>query len=179
MGDKDKLFDSPLIIRFRGQYDYDGLISLLRGFFKRAKMPIKEPKFKYKVGGTGAEIEFKFKGDLKVTHYIKVFLNIDGKGYDVKPKEVVVKGKKKKMTDGKIELKFQGEFELDYPGMYDEDKQNSRLKNKMLVKMKDFMDNKAKGISFGDNKALGKKNIQKMVMKFHAETKEFLGMKCV
>jgi len=180
MGIKEakEVFNSPLRIRFRGQYDYDGLIALLRGFYRRAKMPIQEPKFKFKNGGTGAEVEFKFEGDLKVTHYIKIYLIIEGHGFDVQPKEVVINNQKRRLTEGKMELKFQGKFELDYSGMYKLNKNNSKFKNKMHQEMQEFMDN-PDGISFGDNKGWGKKNIQKLVTKFHKETKQFLGMECV
>jgi hypothetical protein len=178
------VFDKDLRIRFRGLYDYDGLIALLRSFYARAKITIEEPKFKYKVGGNGAEVEFEFQGNLKVTHYIRVNLYVSGKAFDVDPKPVVIDGKKKMMTQGKIELKFQGSYELDYPGMYklEEDKNKNALptlRNKALKQMKELIDNPDYGLAYGDNKALGKKNMQKLIEKFHKETKQFLGMECV
>jgi len=177
MGKEKEVFDTPLRIRFRGQYDYDGLISLLRSFYRRARMAIQEPKFKFKNGGNGAEVEFKFKGDLKVTPYIKIYLEIEGHGFDVKQKEVIIDNKKRMMTGGKMELKFQGKVNLDWAEMY-EDKKSSAFRQKMLKTLQEFMDN-PDGVSFGDNKVWGKKNIQKLVTKFHKETKEFLGMECV
>lgn len=184
MGVKGKeVFDHPLRIRFRGLYDYDGLIALLRSFYGRTKMILEEPKFKYKVGGTGAEVEFKFEGNLKVTHYIKVYMVIEGKGFDVSPKSVVVDGKKKMMTEGKMQIKFQGNFELDYPGMYDVEmekgKEKNTIRNKALKQMKDLLENPEYGLKYGDHKGLGKKNMQKLIEKYHKETKQLLGMECV
>ena len=66
------VFDYPIRIRYRGNYDYDGLMELIRKFYDRQLMDIKEPKFKFKQQGTGAEVQFKFVGDRKVTHYIKI-----------------------------------------------------------------------------------------------------------
>ena len=49
----------------------------------------------------------------------------------------------------------------------------------MNKKMKEMLDNPDKGVAYGDHKVWGKKNIEKLVMKYHKEAKEFLGMECV
>lgn len=178
MAEKSKAFDKSLRIRYRGQYDYDGLIALLRSFFDRAKIDLEQPKFKYKGEDTGFEVEFTFTGDRKVNQYIKVYITIEGHGYDVNPKEVVVNGVKKRMTGGKMELYFQAHHQLDWGEGFTTDPKDSNLRKKTLEKMKKFLDEDFEGVSFEDNKALGKKHIQTLLKKFHAETVKFLGMEC-
>ena len=39
-------------------------------------------------------------------------MQINGMGFDIQPKDVVVDGKKKRLTKGKIELVFQAFFQL-------------------------------------------------------------------
>ena len=176
--DPSKAFDKPLRIRYRGQYDYDGLIALLRSFFDRAQITNEEPKFKYKGEDTGYEVEFVMTGDRKVNSYIKVFMTIEGHGFDVNPKETIVNGVKKRITGGKMELYFQASYQLDWGGGFDISPKDSKSKKKALKMMKNFLDEEYEGISYEDNKALGKKHMQNLIKKFHKETVQFLGMEC-
>ena len=160
MPEQKSVFDKTLRIRFRGQYDYDGLIALLRSFYGRAKIVLEQPKFKYKGDTHGFEVEFDFKGNRKVNSYINVYLFISGHGFDVDPKEVVVNGVKKRMTGGKMQLEFSAKYELDWGKGFE-------------TKEEEY-----EGIMYEDNKALGKKHMQDMIRKFHKETVKFLGMEC-
>lgn len=182
MGKIDAIFEDPMIILYRGDFDYDALITQLRGCFSGAGIIIKEPKFKYKAGGNGVEVEFAFDGDAKLTHYIKIFLHIEGRIWDMKKKDILVNGVKKQVSNGKIRLEFSGKWQLDYAGMYDIKKSDSMkpfgrgwFKNKMLRKL----DNAAIGLQFGDNKMTGKKYMEKLIKNSHASTKKLLGMECV
>ncbi len=178
MPEQKSVFDKTLRIRFRGQYDYDGLIALLRSFYGRAKIVLEQPKFKYKGDTHGFEVEFDFKGNRKVNSYINVYLFISGHGFDVDPKEVVVNGVKKRMTGGKMQLEFSAKYELDWGKGFETKEEDSELKKKALEKMQKFLDEEYEGIMYEDNKALGKKHMQDMIRKFHKETVKFLGMEC-
>ncbi|MGM5481354.1 MAG: hypothetical protein ACQESE_02995 [Nanobdellota archaeon] len=172
MGDNNKkpVFDDPLIIRYRGQYDYDGLLSLLRGFYKNMKIDIKEPKFKYKMKGSGAEVEFKFEGDRKVTHYVKVHLEIEGHLWNVKPKEVVIGGHKVMRTDGKLELWLNAFYEHDFAGKFGD--------KKFQKWMKKHIEDPEVGLQYGDLKSAGKSFLQKKLWELDAKIKKFLSMEC-
>ncbi|MGM5480438.1 MAG: hypothetical protein ACQESC_03185, partial [Nanobdellota archaeon] len=98
----EEVFEDDLVLEYRGQYDYDGLIDLIRKFYDDLHMERKEPKYKNKKKTFGSEIEFKMEGDRKITHYIRVNLYVQAHMWDVDPKEVVVNGKKKMMTGGKL-----------------------------------------------------------------------------
>jgi hypothetical protein len=170
---KKGVFEYPIRIRYRGPYDYDGLIELIRNYFGEVAIDTrKEPKFKYKTGGGGAEAEFKFTGDRKITHYIKFYLTVTGHFYNVKRKEVVIDGEKRRGTDGKLEITIVGEVELDYADSFD--------KNKKLDKwMQEVLDADGTGLQFEDNKATGKKYVQKVLLTLDSKIKSFLKMECV
>ncbi|MGE0792547.1 MAG: hypothetical protein AB7V77_00005, partial [Candidatus Woesearchaeota archaeon] len=134
------IYHKNLRLRYRGEYDYDGLMTLLRGFFVRARIDIEEPVLKFKESPTGAEVEFKFRGDRRVTNYIKVYMYITGHFWDVVRKEVVINGKKKLRSGGKIELTFQGEVLFDYEGIYEIGKTDSQIRKIAIKEMKKFTD---------------------------------------
>ncbi len=156
--------DDPLLLRYRGTYDYDGLLVVIRNFFKKSRFQIREPKFNYKGGGAGAEVEFKFESERKVTHYIKVALEVKGHFWDVKHGPE---------NNGKLELFMQGKVILDYGGGFDTEKKASHKR------MKDFLDKPGSGLQFGDVKITGEKYVEKMIEKLQKEIKKHLKMECV
>ena len=169
MGEK-QVYEDPILIRYRGIYDYDGLLQLIRDFYSSVKMDIREPKFKHK-GGGAAEVEFKFEGDRKTTHYIKVYLYVEGHFWDVNMQEMTIAGEKTKATNGKLELKINASFELDYPEMFDQ-------KNKFHKWMKEKLDSPADGLQTGDVKTYSKKFCEQMVNKLAGQIKKHLNMSC-
>jgi len=161
------IFDWPLTFKYRGTFDYDGLMAVIRSYYASVKIDkLDEPKFKYKVGGGGkAELEFKLYGDMKATGYTKIFLQIEGHMWNVE---------RGKPSNGKIELKIQSGFIHDYAKGYDE---NSALHRWMLGKI--HKPNKGKGMAFADLKAEGKKNAEKVANNLLTKIKSFIGVECV
>lgn len=175
-------FAAPIKIRYRGTYDYDGLLQLIRGYFGRHLFDSrKEPKFKFSTGGSGSEVEFKMNADRKVTHYIKIFLYVEGHLWDVKPQDVVVDGKKVRMTNGKLEIKLSASYVFDYANKFATHGNSSgeKLENAIEKWMQDFMDADGTGLQFGDNKASGKSYLKKLLISFADDIKKFLKMECV
>ena len=165
------ILDDPIRIRYRGLYDYDGLLSLLRGLYSSMKIDIKEPKFKYKMKGTGAEVEFKFEGDRKVTHYVKVFLYVEGHFWDVDPKEMTINGRKVVRSGGKIEIVLNAAYQLDFAKKFQEKKWFHKWMQKRI-------EDPDVGLQHGDLKASGKSFMEKQLLKYDTKIKKFLGMEC-
>lgn len=181
---KKKVYSYPIRIRYKGLYDYDGLLALIRGFYARHKfMKLDEPKFKYKVGGGGAEVEFKFHGDRKITHYIRAHLYVEGHMWNVKRQEVVENGKKVIRTNGRAEFKISGEFELDYRNRFKEVKPGAKAYDKFYHGLDKWMqsklDDEGVGLQYENNKTNGKNFVQKLLIKLSDEIKTFLKMECV
>lgn len=165
------VLDVPLTLKYHGDFDLDGLLGVLRGWFSYMLMDIEEPKFKYKVGGGGKEIEFVFKGDRKITIFGKITAEVNGFIWNAKEKEVVIDGVKTKITTGRIKLVFQGTVILDWTKMFDP--KTSKV-NKFLNK---FLNTQEKGLLSKENKYYFK-YLGIELGKFHASVKEFLKMEC-
>lgn len=158
--------DLPLIIRFRGRYDFDGLLALIRGFYKRARFEfLQEPKFKYKMRATGAEGEFQFTSKREITDYIQVQLDVAAKYWDVKRDDAG-------LSSGKIEIKIHSEFIVDYANYFSKKKPLDRW-------MQDTLDAKNTGLQFVDNKVTGEKYLEKLTAKLQDEIKKHLKMECL
>lgn len=163
---KDNVFEWPLTFKYRGEFDYDGLMAVILSYYAKNKFDkLDEPVFKYKVGGGGkAEVEFKFYSDMKATGYTKQILKIQGHLWSVE---------RGKPTNGKVELKISAGFIHDYGKGFNPD---SKVHNWMQKKL---YTESGKGMSYGDIKAEGKKNSEKIANGLLAEIKSFIGVECV
>ena len=159
-------------------------MALIRGYYRKNKfLKLDEPKFKYKVGGGGAEVEFKFQGERKITHYIRAHMYIEGHMWKVKREEVVEGGKKVLRSNGRGEFRISGKFELDYRDRFKElnpgDSGYDKFYHGLDKWMQSKLDADAVGLQYGDNKVSGKKYVQKLIIRFGDEIKKFLKMECI
>lgn len=157
--------DEPVRIRFRGTYDYDELLAVIRAYFKKSLFIIREPKFKYKTNGSGAEVEFKFESDREITEYIAIELEVLGHLWDVKRDD-------KGVTSGKLEIFIQASAVFDYAEKFKDDKHIHKW-------MQQTLDAPGSGLQFGDNKVTGEKYAEKLVQQLQFEIKKHLKMECV
>jgi hypothetical protein len=163
----DNVFEWPLTFKYRGEFDYDGLMNVIRSYYAKVKIDkLDEPKFKYKVGGGGkAEVEFKFKGDMKVTGFTKMLLKVEGHLWNVV---------RDKPSNGKVEIKIEAGFIYDYGKGFAPENKTHRWMLEKVTQPK-----KGKGIAFGDLKAEGKKNAENTANGLLTEIKSFIGVECV
>lgn len=104
-----------LIIRYKGLFDYDGLYNLIVRWMKARRYWFHEEVYKHKVPSPyGAEQEFTFTGDKKLNDYIKYNLKVSFHLWDMTEVEVIQDGKKKTLTNARIEILFSGNVEVDY-----------------------------------------------------------------
>ena len=167
------------MIRYRGIYDFDGLMTMMRKFFAEYEFEeIQEPKYKFKASGAGSEAEFRIKAYRLVSQYIKITLQVDGHGWDIKRQPMEIDGKKKVMTGGKIELIVNGTFEFDYAGMFDSSK--AKKGEKLLLEwMHKRLDDDWVGMQFGQNYSDGISFIRGIVQELATKIKAHFGMECV
>jgi hypothetical protein len=172
-------FGDPLLIRYRGTYDYDGLLAKIRKYFAEYDLKIDEPKFKFKQAGAGgAEADFRVKGWRLVSHYIKINLQIDGHAWDVKRKTIEKNGEKKVVTDGKIQMTIVCTASFDYANAFDSNKKKNA--EKFLIDwMKKQLDDEWVGMQFGENYVNGLVFIRQLVLNLDSVIKEHLNMECV
>jgi len=169
---KVDIFSRPIVIRFRGLYDYDGLLVLIRDYLKRFRVRmISEPKFKYKQKSHGAEVEFKINGSRKLTPYLRADMFVKGHAWEMIREEVVVNGKKTIQTKGKIELSLSCELIYDYDNLFKADKWSHK-------KMQEILDKPVQGLMWGENFVTGIVFLRGVLWDFEAQIKTFLKMEC-
>jgi len=171
---------NALTLRYKGVYDFDGLMLLIIEWMKTRRFWFAESVIKHKVlGPFGAEHERKFEGEKKVTDYYMEKMQVVFHLWDATTVEVIEKGVKKELTKARMEIVISGSLVLDYQGRWDKTPFHRKvreffhtyvIKNKMetfwadglyyrLFKLhaliKDFLDMQAKSHEYegymGDN----------------------------
>lgn len=105
----------PLIIRYKGLFDYDGLYNLVVRWMKARRYWFSESVYKHKVPSPyGAEQEFKFEGEKKVNDFVNYIMNMHFHLWDMTEVEVVREGEKKTLTNARMEIIFGATVVLDY-----------------------------------------------------------------
>lgn len=130
MAEKVSLFNDPLIIKYKGIYDYEGFYRLIRAFFKKRGYVFFEPKYKDKVGGPfGNEIELKLEGEKKVTEFVKFYIKLETWHVEMKEFDAKVDDHYKKLTNGRMSVSFKEvAVEFDWQDKFKTDFQKKLLK---------------------------------------------------
>lgn len=125
-----KKSDLPLTyVKWRGLFNYSELLQAIKSWFKSYDYHFEEPTHKWKTGD-GYEAEIKFKGNRKVNEYVKYYLEVFLRTWDMKEVEVVKDGQKFKMYDGKVAIEISGKVEFDWQKRFGG--------NKFLQHLQDF-----------------------------------------
>src|SRR3989338_8366961 len=107
------------IIKFRGIFDYYGLLKEMQQWVVDSGYEWHENVYKHKVPSpAGAEQEIKWTGNLKVNAYAKYWVNVYFHLWDLKDVEVVKDGKKQMMNSARLQILFSGYVELDYNDVF-------------------------------------------------------------
>lgn len=171
-------FDDPVMIRYRGTYDYDTLMKIIRSFFKEYYFIVQEPKFKFKESGRGAEVDFRVKGYRKLTHYFKCELQIDGHAWDLKRKEGELHGKKIPVTSGKIEMKINAKWIADWAQIHNPDKFKNKTTKQLTKKMHSLLNKEYTGLQFAETYVTAIAFARNVVIELSDKIKEHLNMEC-
>ena len=155
-------------IKFRGLYDVNGLSDAIKSFYEENLLDFYVDKYKWKA----KEGEWVYRGDRKITEYIKVFLYCDCWFWIVNTQEVEEDGQKVKKYYGRILMELNASFFYNYGGTFNP---NNKIQKRML----EMLDTKGEGIQFGDLKGQGEKFMEKMLNKFTEHIKNYLGMECL
>lgn len=116
MSDKSTgaLGSSVAKIRFRGVYDWEGLIRLIRGWFEAREYEFFERRYKHKSKAEGAELEINFEAQRDINDYAREVIKIYFHIWNAEEVEVVRDDKKKKMWEARMLIDFSAYVELDY-----------------------------------------------------------------
>ncbi len=110
-------------IKYAGIFDLDNLIRTIYDWLVHQDYEVHEKEQKHKVPTPrGAEDEIHLWGWRKINGYVKYFITIDIRIFDLNHVDVVKEGVKKKMQQGRMEMMFSGYFHLDYNDWFEKNK---------------------------------------------------------
>jgi hypothetical protein len=154
------------IIHYKGVFDLQGLYRMMRKWFSDKEFDFYETLHKAKA----PELELLWKGERKVSGYIKHFVKLEFHFWGLHDIEVVIDGEKKKMNEARFTIKFEGEVETDYEGSWEEER--SKLRKKLKHFYTNFVIKKELMLNHYDFLAEEIRELQN-------KTKAFLGMEGV
>ena len=131
----EKLSLNPITIRYSGLFDFDGFYAAVIDWCKMYGYKWDEETYKHKVPSPkGAEQEWKWVCEKEVTEYLKYKITFKPHLWDMTEIEVEKDGKKKTLTNGRIEVPIQAVMIMDWQKKF----VGSRFKEwmgKMYLKM--------------------------------------------
>ncbi len=114
----DKISDVLGEIRYSGEFNYEKLYRGIYDWFKDKLYEVTET-YKHKMTGSGAEVELAFKGEKKVSEFMKWNIECETKIWGLNDVEVVREGKKQKINKGRLQITITFSVTLDYSAKFD------------------------------------------------------------
>jgi len=122
----------PVKVRFKGEYDFDKVYSVIQKWFKTNRFKWYENLYKDKPSGfQGREIEINLYGHYKKTEYFKHTVTIRIHTWEQVEKEVIINGKKHKIAQGKLHITVNGSVISDYRNKFPDPKEVSSIGEKV------------------------------------------------
>ncbi|MGV8141415.1 MAG: hypothetical protein ACP5NW_03160 [Candidatus Woesearchaeota archaeon] len=121
LGEKFEILDTPLLIKYKGVFDFDGMYKMMHTWLVSKRFLFQEDTYKDKIYTPfGNELEITWNAERKVTEFIKEYITIEFHLWDFAEAEVIKDGKKTKMTKARMEMKIFAYLELDYSKKFSE-----------------------------------------------------------
>lgn len=132
--------DPPIYIKKDGIFDMDSIYSFLYSWYGDKGYLANENLYKHKPGFVrGNEIEIETKGFKKTTPYVRYWIEIKFHLWDAEDIEVLVEGKKKKLTKARMRIQFKMWMDLDWENRWEKSKAQEALRefyHKYIIKRK-------------------------------------------
>ncbi len=129
MADTIDVPNTWITLRYRGLFDWDGLYLAIADWFKRYRFYLHEEMYKHKVPSPkGAEQELMWYGDVEVNEYIKFRITLWFHLWDMTEVEVVRNGKKKLLTNARLEIRMRGKVTADWQNRFEANKLTRALR---------------------------------------------------
>lgn len=159
--------DPPLLIRFKGVFDYDGMYKMMHAWLISKRFMFHENKYKDKVATPfGNEIEIAWAAEKKVTEFIKEHIKVEFHLWDYAEVEIIKDGKKLKMGKARMEIKFFAFLEFDYSEKFRKGNDFTKNLGKFYVEH----------VIYWDWRIRYATPLEYSVYDFHAKVKKYLNM---
>jgi hypothetical protein len=100
---------NPIRVRYNGLFDFDGLYASIIEWAKSYNYMWHEKQFKHKVNSGGAELEMIWYVEKRVDEFIQYKITMNVHVWDLHEVEVDISGKKKKLSNARIQIIMKGE----------------------------------------------------------------------
>ena len=104
----------PARLKFRGLYDLDGLYKFMANWFRQRRYEVHETLYKSKP----PELEIRIRAERRKTGFVMEVITIYYHSYGEYDLDVIMNGKKKKMTNARMTLTIGGEIISPYPDIF-------------------------------------------------------------
>ncbi len=153
------------VIRFKGVFDYAGLAKMVLKWLYDRHYEVTEGKHKHKMSCPhGFEIEREFKGERKINDFIRYKVNFAFHLWDAFEVDGVKDGKKKKLWNARIEIRWGCIVEIDYQNNWD-----TPFRSKLLKFFANYIIKSDLIVKHMDR-------LYYDMFKFHTKINKFLGM---
>lgn len=106
-------------IRYQGLFDFDGLYLAAVDWCKSHRYYFHELDLKHKVPSPlGAEQEIWWRMDANITEFVKFDIAVEIHMWEMTEVEVIKDGKKKVLTNARIQIDLTGQYKTDYQGKF-------------------------------------------------------------
>lgn len=116
-------------IKFKGVYDLDGLYRFMSNWLRRRRYELHEELYKSRP----PELKIEWVAERKVSRFVMENIKIDYHSWGEYDVDVVVNGKKKKMTNARFVLILTGEIQAPYEDIYGGDRWTSNRVDRWLL----------------------------------------------
>lgn len=118
----------PITLRYNGVFDFDGLYAAVTSWAKNYEFLWHEADYKHKVPvPAGAEQEMRWVMTKKITDYIRYSINMHVHVWDLKEIFVEQDGKKKRLSNARIQININATLETDWQGVFGKGKFAGKL----------------------------------------------------
>lgn len=156
----------PARIKYKGLYDLDGLYRLMANWFRQRRYRLYETLYKARP----PELEIRWTAEREKTGFVKEIITIYYHSYGEYDIDVVIDGKKKKMTNARLILLIDGDIEAPYNDIYGRPRWTANSMERRLLNL--FQNWFAKR----ELESVHWDTLYYEMWKLHGEIKTFLGM---
>lgn len=155
----------PSFILFKGIMDFDAFYTMLVRWFKNRRYEFHETLYKSKP----PKLDIHWEAEREKTGYVKEFIDIYFKAYEVEEVEVIKEGKKKKMLKLEVTINITPRIELAYSDIFGEKKWNLEWQRRLLDFFNKFVLRKEIDLLYDDV-------LWYEAYKLHADIRKYLKM---
>jgi len=116
------------MVKYKGDYDFDGLYKLISNWIIDRRYKFDEKRYKDKIDNPlGTEVEIDFVGKRKETSYIVLEIAVSIHAWNYKEKDGILHEEKKRYTGGRVTIEIKTSIVFDWQDSF----KGSRIKELM------------------------------------------------